>query len=208
LLSNHGSHGEVHAHEAKKDSSPTLARWGGAAACLAGVSYGALGYFHDPDTPEVFFGAVLPVLKSTMPALFLGSLVGLYSRLGGGDSSLLVRTGLVVGLLGTVLGVVVGVDRGPAYPYSGYWLALLFAGLTIVGVATLLIEDAPPLLGALVLASATLGWVSVLTDPAFPGVLVPMQPVHVAFAALFCMSAIVWGWALFRLPRSPMRRQP
>jgi hypothetical protein len=56
--------------------------------------------------------------------------------------------------------------------------------------------------------SATLGWVSVLTDPAFPGVLVPMRPVHVAFAALFCMSAIVWGWALFWGSRNLMRQQP
>jgi hypothetical protein len=48
----------------------------------------------------------------------------------------------------------------------------------------------------------------VLTDPAFPGVLVPMRPVHVAFAALFCMSAIVWGWALLRGPRSLTRPLP
>jgi hypothetical protein len=48
-----------------------------------------------------------------------------------------------------------------------------------------------------VLASGTLGLVSMLTDPAFSGVLVPMRPVHVAFAALFCLSCMVWGWALF-----------
>ena len=69
-------------------------------------------------------------------------------------------------------------------------------------------EDVPKLLGALVLASATLGWVSLLTDPAFPGVLVPMRAVHVAFAALFCTSAVVWGWVLFSNPRSRTRLQP
>jgi hypothetical protein len=79
-------------------------------------------------------------------------------------------------------------------------LTPLFAGLAVVGAATLLFEDAPRLVGAKVLASATLGLVSSLTDPAFPGVLVPTRPVHVGFAALFCMSAIVWGWALFRRP--------
>ena len=77
-------------------SSPTLARWGGAAACLAGVSYGALGYLDDPDTPEILFGTVVPVLKLTTPASFLGGLVGLYSRLGGGGSPLLARAGLLV----------------------------------------------------------------------------------------------------------------
>ncbi len=189
-------------------SSPTLARWGGAAACLAGFSYGAWGYLHDPNTPELVIDTVVPVLELTTPALFLGGLVGLYSRLGGGSSPLLARMGLLVGLLGTVLGVVRGLDRLPTPPYSEYWLPLLFAGLTVVGVATLLIEDAPCLLGALVLTSATLGWVSVLTDSAFPGVLVPMRPVHVAFAALFCMSAIAWGWALFWGSRNLMRQQP
>jgi hypothetical protein len=193
-------------------SSPTLARWGGAAACLAGVSYGAFGYFDDPDTPEIFLGTVVPILQLTTPALFLGGLVGLYSGLGGGGSPLLARAGLLVGLLGTVLGVVhSGVEGWTVplpYPELHHWMALLVAGLTIVGVATLLVEDAPPLLGALVLASGALGGVSVLTDPDFPGVLVPMQPVHVAFAALFCMSAIAWGWALFRGPRSLTRPSP
>jgi hypothetical protein len=65
-----------------------------------------------------------------------------------------------------------------------------------VGVG-MVVEDASRLLGALVLASGTLGLVSMLADPAFSGVLVPMRPVHVAFAALFWLSRMVWGWALF-----------
>jgi hypothetical protein len=76
------------------------------------------------------------------------------------------------------------------------WLTLLYTGLTVVGVATLG-KDAPRLLGALVLASGTLGWASLLTDPGFSGVLVPMGDLHVAFAALFCLSWVVWGWVLF-----------
>ena len=47
------------------------------------------------------------------------------------------------------------------------------------------------------LASGMLGWVSLLTDPAFPGVLVPMRPVHVAFAAAFCLSCVLWEGILF-----------
>ncbi len=178
-------------------SSPVLARWGGAAACLAGLSYGALGYLDDPDSPEFVISTVVPALELTTPALFLGGLVGLYSWLGRGGGRL-TRTGLVVGMLGTALGVVQGLDWWPRLPYLENWLTPLFAGLAIVGAATLLFENAPRLLGAMVLASATLGWVSLLTDPAFPGVLVPTRPVHVGFAALFCMSAIAWGWVLFR----------
>jgi hypothetical protein len=62
----------------------------------------------------------------------------------------------------------------------------------------MIVEDVSRLLGTLVLASGTLGWVSLLTDPAFSGVLVQMRAVHVAFAALFCLSCVAWGWVLFR----------
>jgi hypothetical protein len=178
-------------------SSAALTRWGGAAACLAGLSYGALGYLHDPDSPAFVVGTVVPALELTTPVLFLGGLVGLYSWLGGGGGRLR-GTGLVVGMVGTVLGVVQGLDWWPTLPYLENWLTPLFAGLAVVGAATLLFEDAQRLLGAMVLASATLGWVSLLTDPAFPGVLVSARAVHVGFAALFSMSAIAWGWALFR----------
>jgi hypothetical protein len=178
-------------------SSPTLARWGGAAACLAGLSYGALGYLDAPDSPGFVTYTVVPALKLSTPALFLGGLVGLYFRLGRGGGRL-TRTGLVVGMLGTALGVVQGLEWWPTLPYLGNWLAPLFAGLAVAGAATLLAEDAARTLGAMVLASATLGWVSLLTDPAFPAVLVPTRPVHVGFAAVFCVSAIAWGWALFR----------
>ena len=91
---------------------------------------------------------------------------------------------------------------------GSWWWALLFGGLTLMGLSSLLME-APRLVGALVLASGVLGWVSLLTDPAFPGVLVPMRPVHVTFAALFCLSCVVWGWILFVVrPQSGMRPKP
>jgi hypothetical protein len=89
-------------------SSPSLARWGAAAACLGGISYGAWGFLHNPDASEFVIG-VVPVLGVTTPTLFLGGLAGLYSWLGGGGSPL-ARTGLVVGLVGTVLGVFDGLD--------------------------------------------------------------------------------------------------
>jgi hypothetical protein len=136
-------------------------------------------------------GTIVPVLALATPALFLGGLVGLYSRLGGGGGPLQ-RIGLLVGLLGTVLGVIHELGW-----WESDWWPLLFASLAAVGSGTVS-EDASRLLGAVVLASGALGLVSLLTDPAFPGVLVPTQPVHVAFAALFCMSCVAWGWALFR----------
>jgi hypothetical protein len=90
-------------------SSVSLARWGAAAACLGGICYGAAGYLDNPDAPVLVIGVVVPVLQVTTPTLFLGGLVGLYSWLGGGESPL-TRIGLLVGLIGTVLGVFDGLN--------------------------------------------------------------------------------------------------
>ena len=188
-------------------SSSPFARWGGIAACLGGISYGAYGYFSDnPDTPSLVIDAVIPLLKVATPALFLVGFVGLHSwlesRLGGGGSRLQ-RVGVVVGLLGSVVGLLGsvvdeenGVDLWATLPHLGGGRTLLYTGLTVVGVATL-VKNTPRLLGALVLASGTLGWISLLTDPGFSGVLLPMRSLHVAFAALFCLSCVVWGGVLF-----------
>ena len=89
----------------------------------------------------------------------------------------------------------------------GSWWALLFAGLTLIGLATLL-KGVLRALGAMVLTSGTLGWVSLLTDLAFSGVLVPKRLVHVVFAGLFCLSSVAWGWRLFVRPRSLVRPKP
>jgi hypothetical protein len=187
-------------------SSP-LARWGGVAACLGGISYGAYGYFsHNPDMPRLVIAVFIPLLKLATPALFLGGLVGLHSWLGprfGRGGSPLERTGLVVGLLGSVVGLlgsVVDEEHGmglwATLPHLGGGRTLLYTGLTVVGVATLS-KDVSRLLGGLVLGSGILGWVSLLTDPDFSGVLVSMRSLHVAFAALFCLSCVVWGGVLF-----------
>jgi hypothetical protein len=61
----------------REGSSLTFARWGGAAACLAGVSYGAWGYLGNPEAGGFVIGVVVPVLALSTPALFLGGLVGL-----------------------------------------------------------------------------------------------------------------------------------
>jgi hypothetical protein len=80
-----------------------------------------------------------------------------------------------------------------------FYRVLFVAGLTLMGLVASL-RGGLRLLGAVVSISGALGWVSLLTDPAFSGVLVPMRPVHVAFAAAFCLSWVVWG-AVLMVPR-------
>ena len=229
-------------------SSASLARWGAAAACLGGISYGAWGYLDNPDASGFVIGVVLPVLGVVTAASFLGGLLGLYYWPGGGDG-LLRRAALLVGSVGTVLGLfdalygwesvrwlpmyaaltavglsilvglcfwpgrgggslrkaalpvglvgmVLGLFDGLQWWEPDWWILLFFA-LTAVGL-DMVFGEASRVLGILVLASGALGWVSLLTDPAFSGVLVPTRPVHVVFAALFCLSCVTWGAALFR----------
>jgi hypothetical protein len=130
-------------------------------------------------------------LYAALTAAGLGILIGLYYWPGNGSSPPR-RAGLLVGLLGTVLGLLDGLDW-----WELEWPILLFAGLTMLGVG-MIVEDAPRFLGVLVLVSGTFGWVSLLTDPAFSAVLVPMRPVHVVSAALFCLGWVAWGGVLFR----------
>jgi hypothetical protein len=89
--------------------SSSLARWGGVATCLGGISYGAYGHFSEnPDVPRLVIAAVVPLLKLATPALFLAGLVGLHSWLGsrfGGGGSPLERAGVVLGLLGSMVGL-------------------------------------------------------------------------------------------------------
>jgi hypothetical protein len=199
-------------------SSPP-ARWGGVAACLGAISFGAYGYLSDnPDTPRLLIAAVVPLLKSATPALFLGGFVGLHSWLGsrfGGGGGTLGRAGVGLGLLGGVVGLLGGVvdeehTRGlwATLPHHlGGGRTLLYSGLTVVGAATLVGKDVPRrrLLGALVLGSGALGWASLLTDPDFfSGVLVSMGWLHVAFAASFCLSCVAWGGVLFGVGRGPL----
>jgi len=177
------------------------------AACLGGISYGAYGYLSDnSDVPRLLIAAVIPLLKVATPALFLVGLVGLHSwlesRFGGGGSPL-ERAGVVLGLLGSMVGLLGsvmdeehGMGLWATLPHLGGGRTLLYTGLTVVGVSTLS-KDGPRLLGALVLGSGALGWVSLLTDPGYSGLLESMRSLHVAFAALFCLSCVMWGAVLF-----------
>jgi len=155
---------------------------------LVGSIGAVLGLFDELDWWEA--DRWIP-LYAALTAVGLGILAGLYFWTGRqGDP--LRRIALPVVLAGTVLGLLDGLD----WWEPDWWIALL-VGLTAVGL-DMVFGKAARLLSVLVLASGAFGWVSLLTDPAFSGVLVPMRPVHVAFAALFCLSCLAWGVALFR----------
>ena len=155
---------------------------------LVGAIGAVLGLFDELDWWEA--DRWIP-LYAALTAVGLGILAGLYFWTGREGGSLQ-RIALPVVLAGMVLGLVDGLD----WWEPDWWVALL-VGLTAVGL-DMVFGKASRLLGVLVLASGAFGWVSLLTDRAFSGVLVPMRPVHVAFAALFCLSCLAWGVALFR----------
>jgi hypothetical protein len=157
-------------------------------ALLVGLVGTVLGLFDELDWWES--DRWIP-LYAVLTAVGLGILGGLYFWPTGGGGPLR-RAALLVGLVGTVLGLFDGLDW-----WEPDWWVLLFLALTVAGLE-MVFGEASRLLSVLVLASGALGWVSLLTDPAFSGVLVPRQPVHVAFAALFCLSCLAWGVALFR----------
>jgi hypothetical protein len=178
-------------------TAPTRARLGGTAAVLAGLCYGAVGYFHSPGISG-YTGALVSVLSVAFPALLLGGLLGLHARLPDATQTDFASSagivGFVFGCFGAVLRIAWKLGLGGTET-TFFWWVLLLAGLTLMGLAASF-RGRLRLLGAVVSISGALGWVSVLTDPAFSGVLVPMRPVHVAFAAAFCLSTVVWGAVL------------
>jgi hypothetical protein len=193
-------------------TTPTRARLGGTAAVLAGLCYAAAGYLDRPGISG-YTAALVSVLSVAFPALFLGGLLGLQARLPDATRTDFASSagivGFVFGCFGAVLsiagalgleGTIASALRLPATATTGFGWVLLLAGLTLMGLAASL-RGGLRLLGAVVSISGALGWVSLLTHPAFPGgVLVPMPLVHVAFAAAFCLSWVVWG-ALLMVPR-------
>jgi hypothetical protein len=175
-------------------TTPTLLRLGGTAAILAGLCYGALGYL-DRAGISGYISALLSVLSVAFPALFLGGLQGLRTHLPPATRTDFASSagvvGFVLGCFGAVLGMLGALGLGGTATTEWGWM-LLLGGLTLMGLVVFL-KGELRLLGAMVLISAALGWVSLLTDPAFSAVLVPLRSIHVAFAAAFCLSSMAWG---------------
>src|ERR687890_820455 len=117
-------------------TTPTRARLGGTTAVLAGLCYGAAGFFDRPYTD-----ALLSVLSVALPALFLGGLLGLHARLPDATQTDFASSagfvGFVSGCFGAVLGIASALGLGgtiaSALPF--YYWALLLAGLTLMGLA-------------------------------------------------------------------------
>jgi len=174
---------------------------GGTAAILAGLCYAAAGYLDRPGISG-YIDAFVSVLSVAVPALFLWGLLGLRTQLPPATQTHFASSagvvGFVLGCLGAVLGAV-GALSLKEMAITEWWWVLLLVGLTLMGLAAFL-KGERRLLGAVVSISAALGWVSLITDPAFSGDLVPLRPVHVAFAAAFCLSWVMWG-AILMMPR-------
>jgi hypothetical protein len=152
------------------------------------------------DRPSIsgFTGTLVSLLSVAIPALFLGGLLGLHTRLLlVARKSLASEAGFVLGCFGVVLGMIgaLGLAGPPYSQITMWWWVPLLAGLTLMGLFSCL-KGGLRFLGTVVSISGALGWVSLLTDPAFSGALVPMRPVHVAFAAAFCLSCVAWGAVL------------
>jgi hypothetical protein len=190
-------------------TTPPLLRLGGTASVLAGLCYGATGSL-DRLGISGYIDVLLSLLSVAFPALFLGGLLGLRTQLPLATQTDFASSagvvGFVLGCFGAVLGALGALGLGGMATTGSLWVLLLaewwwvlfLAGLTLMGLAVFL-KGGLRLLGAVVSISAALGWVSLLTDPAFSGVLVPLRSVHVAFAAAFCLSSMAWG-AILAVP--------
>jgi hypothetical protein len=90
-------------------------RSGGVAAVLASVCYGTAGYLDKPGI-SVYASALVSVLSATIPALFLGGLLGLHSRLLlPSRRNVTNGIGLLLGCLGAVLGIIDAVGSEQTY---------------------------------------------------------------------------------------------
>lgn len=175
----------------KRDLPLTITRVGGAALVLAGFSYGGWGYLDNPGDSG-YVSAIVASLSATTPALFLIGLVGLYFWVGR-EGNFLGHVVFLSGVLGTALGFMNGIGWVSEAGIS--WWIVLFSCLTLAGINTLT-RKTTRRRGMLIITSGILGWLSLLTDPSFPGAVAAAQTVHVIFAALFCLSSVVLGCAL------------
>lgn len=177
----------THNREDPKLSSP-LIRWSGLGAVLAGVLFAAWGYI-DNDDASSYFAVIEEALSFIVPILWLVGLGGLYAQCGGreGRAGRLGEVGFNLGFLASVLGVY------NAFSLTLNWLVGLFAGLTLLGIATIRTKA----LGAwraLPLAMGLFGWGYYFTDS---NGLVDARSVHVVCGVLFSLGWVALGYVLW-----------
>lgn len=181
-----------------------LLRSGGFGTIVAGVLFALWGYLHQDSAPR-YFNVIAHLLAGIVPALFMVGLTTLWARCAG-RATRLARTGLVVGLVGSALGIVrslVDLAVPTLYPHDALsgrtlavldvWTPTLFSGLLLVGVA-LVGTKTVRVLGALLLAVGSFGWAYHLTDS---GAVFEARLVHVGFGVLFSLGWVAMGLALW-----------
>jgi hypothetical protein len=177
-----------------------LLRWGGLAACLAGVLFVVWGYVHRESAP-VYFDAASKVLAVVVPALFTLGLAALYARCAG-RTPRLGETSIILGFIGSTLGVAEGLmGIGPWSALDTVrdiqfelwvWMPTLFGGVVLTGVA---VVGAIRRLGMLLLAIGLFGWGYYFADS---GGILEERTVHLACGALFSLGWVALGLALWK----------
>jgi len=191
-------------------TSPVFSRSCGVAAVLAGALFAGWGYVHGRLASSLYLDAATAALSIGVPTLFLVGLAGLHTRYEG-TVSRLGETGFILGFVGSAVGSVRGVENLIGWYDAhvlGYtnstakglllhpwidWTTLLFAGLSLVGIATARTKT----LGALrawPLATGAFGWAYLFTDS---GGAAEMRLGHVAFGLLFSLSWVTLGGVLW-----------
>lgn len=187
-----------------------LLRSGGIGAILAGVLFAAWGYLDQNNAP-LYFDVMAYMLAAIVPTLFVVGLATLLARYAG-RATRLAQTGIVVGLIGSVLGTVRNFEDVAWHlwhtydPTRGYlallfhvwvpavWIPMLFTGLVLGGIGAVG-ERRMRRLGSLLLAMGTCGWVYYFTDS---GSTFEARSVHVGFGLLFSLGWAVLGLMLWR----------
>jgi hypothetical protein len=180
---------------------PVFLRLCGAGCIVAGILFAVWGYIDRPYIP-VHLRTVEDVLSCVVPTLFLVGLVGLCG-LCGTHIRAIGWMGLLFAFCGSTWGVAGGiVDVTPLYAYFAQrgwppclidWLALMFTGLILVGIATVGTRTST-YLGALSLAIGAFGWVYYVTDSSS---VLGVHVIHGGFGLLFSLGWGALGFALW-----------
>jgi hypothetical protein len=193
----------------------------GVAAILAGTLFAAWGYVDGGFAPSACLNAALSALAFVVPTLFLVGLVGFHAWCAE-RVNWLGEVGFVLGFIGSAAGAARGLEGLIGWydthvlGYTNFtakglllipwidWIPLLFAGLSLVGIATIRTKYWGAL-GTLPLAMGAFGWAYFFTD--FGGV-VETRLGHVVSGILFSLSWAALGFVLCYRGGAASHRNP